>query len=401
MIASNPTRGKVLVFGFVFWYPLAGVTYQFLHYLLGLRRLGYDCYYVEDSARWVYNPKINDLSPEAEKNIQVVAPVLDAFGFAGRWAFRGQYPGGGCYGMTENQLSDLYREADAFLNVTGAQELRDEHLTCPRRIYVETDPVASQIQVAQGNERTIASLAAHNQHFSFGENFGSPDCGVPIERFGWLPTRQPVLLDMWDGKKNTISRSNSLEPSSTREAYTTITTWQNKGRDVTYRGETYYWSKDREFRKFIDLPRRTSVPIELAMGPDKEARDVLRNHGWRQADSFAVSKDVNAYRDYIQASRGEFTVAKDQNIRLRSGWFSDRSACYLAAGRPVITQETGFSNILPTGRGLFGFTSMDDILAAIEAIESNYPAHCEAARDIAREYFAAEKVLAHLLEQAG
>src|SRR5260370_5442832 len=140
MIAANPTRGKVIVFGFIFWYPLAGVTYQFLHYLLGLRRLGYDCYYVEDSSRWVYDPKINDMSPDAGKNIRVVAPVLDAYGFAGRWVFRGLYPGGGCYRMTENPLTELYREADAFLNVTGAQELRDEHLTCPRRIYVETDP---------------------------------------------------------------------------------------------------------------------------------------------------------------------------------------------------------------------------------------------------------------------
>src|SRR5262249_2790227 len=153
----------------------------FLHYLLALRRLGYDPYYVEDSGRWVYDPEINDLSPDATGNLKAVVPVLEAHGFAGRWAFRGNYPDGRCYGMTEEEIGRLYREADAFLNVTGAQEIREEHLACPRRIYVETDPVASQIKVAQGDSGTIAALEAHDTHFSFGENLGAADCGVPVE----------------------------------------------------------------------------------------------------------------------------------------------------------------------------------------------------------------------------
>ena len=148
MTAERPRRGKVIVFGILFWYPLAGVTYQFLHYLIALRRLGYDPYYVEDSGRWVYDPRLNDLSPDAAGNIAAVVPALEAHGFAGRWAFRGHYPGGRCYGMSEEQILRLYREADAFLNVTGAQEIRDEHLACPRRIYVESDPFASQVKAA-------------------------------------------------------------------------------------------------------------------------------------------------------------------------------------------------------------------------------------------------------------
>ena len=187
---TYPRKGNIIVFGILFWYPLAGVTWQFLHYLLGLRRLGYDVYYVEDSGRWVYDPKLNDMSPDALPNIRAVAPILDRFGFEGRWAFRGNYPGGQCYGMSAEQILQLYRDADAFLNVTGAQELRDEHLTVPRRIYVETDPVAAQIKIARGDVATRAMLDAHDTHFSYGENFYAADCKVPlVGPYQWKPLR--------------------------------------------------------------------------------------------------------------------------------------------------------------------------------------------------------------------
>ena len=389
-MTDTPSKGKIIVFGILFWYPLAGVTYQFLHYLMGLRQLGYDPYYVEDSGRYIYDPDLNDLSPDADKNIAAVVPALEAHGFANRWAFRGKYPGGKCYGMTEEQILGLYREADAFLNITGAQELREEHLQIPRRIYVETDPVASQIRVANGHAEQTAALDAHDTYFSFGENFGAPDCRVPVVRYDWQPTRQPVVLDLW---------SNSVD--TTGAPYTTIATWRNDGKDIEYAGETYYWSKHREFLKIIDLPRRRDVLFEIAAGKDDEAEVVLVANGWRFKDSISVSRDMESYRLYLQSSRGEFTVAKDQNVRLKSGWFSDRSACYLAAGRPVITQETGFSNILPTGEGLFGFETMDDILRAVDAIESNYDRAAGAARAIANEYFAADRVIGSLMQRAG
>lgn len=389
-LVPNPgNRGKIILFGILFWYPLAGVTYQFLHYLIGLRRLGYDPYYVEDSGRWVYDPALNDLSPDASANIAAVAPLLEAYGFGGRWAFRGNYPDGKCYGMTEEQILSLYREADAFLNITGAQELREEHLRIPRRIYVETDPVASQIRVAKGDEGQISALASHDTHFSFGENFGAPDCKVPVVRFNWLPTRQPVVLDLW---------VNALDTQDA--AYTTISTWRNEGKDITYDGETYYWSKHREFLKIVELPARSTARFELAAGVDVEVEPLLRANRWSLVHSVAISKDPERYRRYIQSSRGEFTVAKDQNIRLRSGWFSDRSACYLAAGRPVITQETGFSNTLPTGEGLFGFTTLEGVLVAVEAIERDYGRASRAATAIAAECFAAEKVLSSLMRRA-
>src|ERR1043166_3895734 len=134
MTRTKPTKGKVIVFGILFWYPLAGFTFQFLHYLIGLRRLGYDPYYIEDSARWIYDPRLNDLSPDVTANLQMVVPALEAHGFGDRWCFRGNYDGGGCHGMNETQLRQLYREADAFLNVTGAQEIRDAHRAIPRRV---------------------------------------------------------------------------------------------------------------------------------------------------------------------------------------------------------------------------------------------------------------------------
>src|SRR4030095_14174927 len=225
MRSDNPQKGKIIVFGILFWYPLAGVTYQFLHYLIALRRLGYDPYYIEDSSRWIYDPRINDMSPDASGNIAAVAPLLERYGFGEHWAFRGNYAEGRCYGLTGTRILQLYREADAFLNVTGAQEIRDEHLACPRRIYVESDPFVNQVKVAQGDAGTIAMLTAHDTQFTFGENLGAADCTVPVENFRWLPPRQPVMLDLWDHDRSSGKR------------YTTITTWHNKGKNVTYQGD--------------------------------------------------------------------------------------------------------------------------------------------------------------------
>jgi hypothetical protein len=199
-----------------------------------------------------------------------------------------------------------------------------------------------------------------------------------------------VVLDLWNNPYGFKG-----------EAYNTVTTWSNKGRQVVYEGETYYWTKDREFLKVIDLPRRRQVPFEIATEVGEDIERLLRENGWRRVGALAISEDIDRYRAYVQSSRGEFTVARDQYVRPHSGWFSDRSACYLAAGRPVITQETGFSKFLPTGKGLFGFSDMDDVLAAVDTIESDYESNCRAAREIAADYFAAEKVIGSLMERAG
>lgn len=385
----NQSRGKIIVFGIVFWYPLAGVTYQFLHYLIGLRKLGWDVYYVEDSARMIYDAATNDYTYDwaSTGNVERLGAVLDAHGFAGKWAARCHYDYRN-WGMSDTQLKQLYRDADVFLNVTGGQEILDEHLRIPRKIYVETDPVKTEILVAQGNQEMIATLDAHDTHFSYGENFGAPDCGVPMVRYQWLPTRQPVALELWPWD------------DSPGTAYTTVATWNNKANSIQWQGENYGWSKRPEFLKIMDLPNRRHVPFEVATGVPAKDRALFESHHWRLTDSLDVSREYETYRRYITGSRAEFTVAKDQNIRLRSGWFSDRSCCYLAAGRPVINQDTAFGNILPTGRGLFSFRTMDDVLAAVDAIESDYAGQRLAAREIAGEYFAAEKVMKSLCDRA-
>jgi hypothetical protein len=385
--SSPPAKGRLIVFGLVFFYPLAGVTYQFLHYLIGLRQLGFDVYYVEDALRWPYDPVAGTITPDVTPNIARVLPTLERYGFGDRWAYRGAFEGGQCYGMEEGEIFRLYRDADAFLNVTGFQEIREEQMVCRRRLYVESDPFSSQVKFAEGETNMRELLSAHDTHFTFGENIGKPGCGIPIGPFEWHPTRQPVVIDLWDDGER-----------PTRQEWTTITTWKNNVKDVEYEGETYYWTKDREFAKVIDLPRRTLVPLEVAV--DAEELAVLRNNGWRQVDAVGISSDCDRYRDYITSSRGEFTVARDQYVRPNTGWFSDRTACYLAAGRPVVTQETGFSEVLPTGSGLLAFRDGEEAKQALELVESDYERHASDARAIAHEYFEASKVLGALLDAA-
>jgi len=259
-------------------------------------------------------------------------------------------------------------------------------------IYMGTDPVLRELELHDGVRAAFDLLEPHCAFFTWAANYGKDGYRLPMfDRFPFQPTRQPLLRDIWES-----------DATDQERRFTTIAGWRQLWREVTFEGEVYHWSKHHEFLKVIDLPRRTPQPFELALGSYEPAdKQLLEDHGWRVHDSLDVSVDLDAYRHYICHSRGEFTVAKDQNVRLRSGWFSERSAQYLAAGRPVITQETGFSNSLPTGEGLFGFSSTDDILDAVEAINSDYARHSRAAREIAREHFSYEVVLRRLLDEAG
>jgi hypothetical protein len=280
------------------------------------------------------------------------------------------------------------------VNLTGATTLRDAYLEVPVRIYLETDPVMPQIEVAQGRRFTIDMLDAHTHHFTYGENIGRPGCGVPPTSYAYRPTRPPVILDWWTPVGDPTA--SAVHP------FSTIANWEQQEKDLEWDGLPLSWSKHHEFLKLIDLPRHSGRPFELALSSvDSATVDELVGHGWRVRDAVALSADLDVYARFIRESRGEFTVAKEQNIRLRSGWFSDRSASYLAAGRPVITQDTGFGDTLPCGRGLFAFQDMDDVLAAVEAVASDYAGHCSSAREIASEYFDAEKLLGRMLEEAG
>ncbi|HEX7213217.1 MAG TPA: hypothetical protein VF578_03310, partial [Methylomirabilota bacterium] len=268
--------------------------------------------------------------------------------------------------------------------------LSEEQMRCPVRVYVETDPVFEQIRVAEGDRLAIEDLQDHTHHFTYGENLGQPDCPIPVEKFNWRPTRPPVIPALWDATCNPAS-----------ERFSTVCTWKNTGKDLAFRGETYYWSKHLNFLRLLDLPRRTSQPLELALeGGDAATRDLLTGHGWILTDAFEASHSLDAYQQHVSRSRGEFTVSKDLVVRTRSGWFSDRSVCYLAAGKPVVTQDTGFGKFVPTGAGLFAFESMEEAVSAIERINREYPFHSRAARRVAEEFFGADRVLSTLCREA-
>jgi hypothetical protein len=390
--------------------PLAGVSWQVLHYLEGFRRLGYEIYYIEDTGGWAYNPLQTKEENESEYAyamncqyaVNYVAKLMSSFGLQDRWAYRSRVDDR-FFGLSQTQVSRLFESADALVNLTGSTQLFEEHAGVPVRIYLETDPVTRQIELVQGDRKAIDLLEAHTHYFTYGENFGASDCSVPLTRFDYHPTRQPIVLDWWTSDARLASELD--DQPNVRACFTTIAKWRQPGKDIEWNGETYTWSKHVEFLKFIDLPRHSKQEFELALAwedeKDEEAIPQLTSHGWRVIDAISLSLNIAPYREYILGSRGEFTVAKDQNIRLRSGWFSDRSACYLAAGKPVVTQDTAFGNILPVGRGLFAFRNIEDILMAIDTIESDYEQHCRVAREIAEEYFAAENVLRSLIERVG
>lgn len=385
-------KKKIVLLGMTTRMPVAGNVWLVVQYLLGFQRLGYDPYYVEAHA----GTPCMLMRHETDDSSALAAAFLDRmlrrFDLGDRWAFHALHDDGRVYGMSESELQALYRSAELIINLHGGTVPRPEHAETGRLVYLETDPVELEIELYHNDPKAIRFLEPHVAFFTWGENYGHPDCGVPLpERFPFRPTRAPVLCDLW---------RNGQTCGGT--ALTTIGNWKQPWNTVTFRGEVYHWSKHYEFLKFLDLPRRTAQPLELALASYEEPdRRMLEAHGWAVRDAMSFSTDLNAYRDYIRDSRGEFTVAKDQNIRLRSGWFSERSAQYLAAGRPVITQDTGFSNTLPTGRGLFAFTTMDDILAAIESLNSDYEAHCRAAAELAREYFNYDVVLKRLLASTG
>jgi GT2 family glycosyltransferase len=387
---AQRTRPKVVLLGMMTKMPVAGVVWQNLHYLLGLERLGCEAYYVETHARTPSMLMSNESDDSSALAAEFIAAIMRRFGLADRWAFRALHDDGRCFGMSELQLERLYGSAELLINLHGGTQPLPELAATGRLVYLETDPVQLQLELQHGLQETIDFLEPHCAFFTFAENLGNSDCRLPVsDRFSFHPTRQPVVLDLWP----------DCSPSPA-DVFTTVGNWRQAWRDVTFEGERYTWSKHQEFLKYLDLPRRSGQSFELALSSCEPAeRQVLIDGGWAVRDGLEVSRGIDLYRDYIGASRGEFTVAKEQNVRLRTGWFSDRSATYLASGRPVITQDTGFGSILPVGEGLLAFDSMGESLAAVEAVDGAYMRHAKAARRLAEEYFGHEVVLGALLAE--
>jgi hypothetical protein len=390
---NRSPKPKIVVLGSLCRSPVAGIAWQGIHYLLGFERLGLEAYYVECHGNWVPDPtrRLAALGSPAV----VVSDVLQQYGFGSRWHCESvdkscrHYYGG----LAADSLPGLYRDAEAIINLSGAHVLSEQQLACRRRVYLETDPGIPQIRLSRG-EPTIRRLVdEHTHHFTWAENIDGADCRLPPTNLLYSKSRQPVVLDCW------------TQPGSgtAGDRFTTIARWRKeKEKTIEFGGHTYHWDKDREFMKYADLPGRSRERFELALSQVSEGdRAVLESAGWTVVDALPISAELDSYRAYIQDSRGEFTIAKEQYAGLRTGWIGDRTPCYLAAGRPVIAQDTGYSNVLPTGEGLFAFNCLDEVLAAIEAISSDYDRHATAAAELSREFFDSDRVLGTLLTEIG
>lgn len=383
---------KIVVLGMMTKIPVAGVVWQTLHYLLGLRQLGFEPYYVEAHAR---TPSML-MAREDEDGSLLAAGFIDRvmrrFDLSGHWAYHALHADRRCYGLSERELAGLYDSAELIVNLHGGTAPRPEHSHTGRLVYVETDPVQLQVELHNGVPETIEFLEHHCAFFTFGENLGAPDCGLrPTALFDFRPTRQPVCIDLWPVLEETPN-----------PRFTTVGNWRQLWRDVAIDGRTYTWTKHTQLESFLGLPARTGREFELTLsGYDDADRRALESHGWHVRDALELSRDIDAYRAYISGSLAEFTVAKEQNVALRSGWFSDRSATYLASGRPVVTEETGFSAALPTGEGLHAFTTIDEAAAAVEAICADPAGARRSAREIAREHFSSDIVLGEMLAALG
>jgi hypothetical protein len=393
---------KAAVSGMIATFPLGGVAWDYGQYALGLERLGYEVTYLEDTgvpsysrdpASGLYREDPSDGIEFLRSSLARLSPTL-----ALRWHVRAA--DGTTYGMALAALLDTLAEADVLINVSGSCLLRPEYRRAVRRaIFIDTDPGWNHLVILPRwdekppLEREMG-FRGHDAHFTYAGRLGAADCPLPDLGLAWRPTRPPVVVDEW-----------SAEPSTGR--WTTVTMWGNYLDTVQHGGRTY-GSKDIEFRRFEDVPQRTSAQLELAIYGDPQRsthfgdapRERWREMGWSVINGADVSASLDDYRGYIERSRGEFSVAKNVYVDTRSGWFSCRSVCYLAAGLPVVLQDTGWSHLYPAGEGLLAFDSVATAAAALNAVEADYERHAASAAQLVREHFDARTVLEELVEQA-
>lgn len=347
-------------------------------YMLGLRALGHEVFYIEDTGECVYDPVENTRSTDPGYGTSYIQRSLEPFGFGDRWAFVNY--DGSYHGRSHDEVKQFCADADLFINLSGGSWFwRDEYVRIPRSIFIDSDPAFTQLAIAKGEAWYVQFFRQFSHLFTFGANIGTPASAIPVGDFIWNKTWQPVTLDDW----------RPAGPPS--ECFTSVMTWQIESfADVG-------GNKDQEFVKYIDLPSRTAQRFELAInGP----QTLLRSHGWDTVDAMRVSRMLADYRQFVHRSRAEFGVAKHTYVSSRSGWFSDRTECYLASGRPALVQDTGWSAHLPNGEGLLAFSTPEQALAGIDRINSNYAAHAARAAEIAAAHFEASRVLTRLLDIA-
>jgi hypothetical protein len=392
------SRLRVIVTGLVGLYPVGGVAWDYLQYLIGFARMGHDVYYHEDTWSWPYHPVERTYTADPGYSAAYIRDFVDAYApeLRDRWHYLHLHETS--LGMTREAFDAVARSADLFLNVSGACMIPEELSPRCVKVFVDTDPGYNQIMLSErfewseNVERWCSSVAAHDQHFTYAENIHGEDCIVPRLDFNWKTTRMPMVCDLWDPAGRAV-------PVESDPAWSTIMTWSAFKGKLIYNG-VEYGSKGAEFERIIDLPRHVRQPLQVAVGGVNAPLERLAEAGWQVVDGPEATATPQDYQRFIFGSRGEISTAKQVYVAMRTGWFSCRTACYLAAGRPCVVQDTGFRSIVPCGEGIVAFSSAEEAIEGIERVERDYEHHCEAARKVANEHFGAERVLGELLDDA-
>jgi len=369
--------------GFIGKLPVAGMSLYVLHYLAGLKDLGYEVHYVErqNGPEECYDPVRNVFTDDASVALDYLRGLLPEFGIPlERISFIDRR--NVCHGSGWKALCDALDEAEFVLTLADPTWF-DELERCPRRGFVDGDPLFTQVAMGAAN----GYLKHYNTLFSYCTRMGKTDCSVPSLERRWIATRPVVVTRLWD-----------TLPAAAGLPLTTVMNW-GAWEEVAYDGRVY-GHKGRAFESFIDLPRSTDQAFELAVG-GPAPKQWLRDHGWHLINPLEVTGAIGAYKEFIARSRADFGIAKHAYIASRSGWFSDRSTCYLASGRPVLHQDTGFTDWLPAGEGVLAFSDASDVLECIKRLDMDYERHARAARRIAEEHFEASRIVGRMLDDAG
>lgn len=383
-------RGRVIIAGSLAQRPgVGGHAWVFLQYLLGLRRLGFEVLFLD----WLDAAMCRDAAGGRcgvgeSWNVRYLAEVMARAGLSDAWSVSFNH-GEQTLGRSRAAVLEFARETDVLINVMGFLS-ETEILGCVRRrAFLDIDPGFGQMWQELG---LAAVFGGHDAYVTIGENIGQPGCTIPTCGLEWITSPQPVVLDQWPA----VATADDA-------AFTSIVSWRGPFGPVEYAGQTY-GLRVHEFRKFVSLPHVTGQRFDLALDIDPgESRDLalLQENGWNLLDPRAAVSGTDGYRSFIQRSKAELMIAKNMYVQSRGGWVSDRSICYLASGRPVLAQDTGFSQRYPVGEGLLAFKTLEEARAGVEEISRNYARHCGAARDVAVEYFDSDKVLERLLEKIG
>lgn len=377
---------RIVVASWMVRYPLGGNLSWTLQWLLGFARLGHDVCMLEKSG-WAdacFDPVRGVMSDDCATGTRIVDDLLRRFGLANRWCYvdqAGQY-----HGMNREQVREILAAADVLIDLGSHGAWMEEAANVPVRVLVDGEPGFNQMKMQQRLDAG-ESLPDYTHWYSNGANVGTAAFAGPTAGRAWRPVFNPVVVDLFDG---------AAPPRD--GMFTTVMNWKAHA-DFVYDGRRF-GQKDVAFEAFIDLPRRAAETMEIAVtrGAPREA---LEEHGWRLQNARTVTRSFDSYVNYIRGSAGEFSVAKHGYVATCSGWFSDRSAAYLAAGRPVIMQDTGFSAHLPCGKGLFAVRDCDEAADAIAQVRADPRMHNEAARRIAREHLDTSIVLRRLLREVG